>query len=191
MRRLLDRRPGLFCLAVTAALFVLTALSRLSFPQAPVKNIKRLPPQAFEPPTGLDRVVTDLKSPDVLFWGLAILLAVVLLLQTGLWREAGFNRPIGKNLRVARGRWRGAGFSRPVGRILRLLWFPLFVGVLMRSGGAFIAGLDALLSAFLIVLVAVFAEELVFRGLLWRALAPGGRGGALGLTSPLARARGR
>ena len=166
MRRLLDRRPGLFCLAVVAALFVLTAMSRLSFPRAPVKNIERLPQKAFEPPTGIDRVITDLKSPDVLFWGLAILLAVVLLHGAGLWREAGFNRPITKNL--------------------KLLWFPLFVGVLTLSGGMFVAGFDALASAFLVVLIAVFAEELVFRGLLWRVLAPGGPVGAMILTSLLA-----
>src|SRR4028119_2226337 len=134
MRRLLDRRPGLFCLAVTAALFVLTALSRISFPQTPVRNIERLPQKAFEPPTGLDRIVSDLKSPDVLFWGLAILLAVVLLVWTGLWREAGFNRPTKKNL--------------------RLLWFPLFVGELTLSGGAFVSGFGALVSAFLALLVA-------------------------------------
>ncbi|HEV2092485.1 MAG TPA: CPBP family intramembrane glutamic endopeptidase [Rubrobacter sp.] len=166
MRRLLDRHPGLFCLAVTLALFVLTAMSRFSFPRSPVKNIKRLPQEAFEPPAGLDRVVSDLKSPDVLFWGLAILLAAALLLLTGLWREAGFNRPIAKNL--------------------KLLWFPLFVGALTFSGGVFVAGFDALASTFLVVLVAVFAEELVFRGLLWRALAPGGPVGAMILTSLLA-----
>lgn len=168
MRRFAGRRPVAFCLLVTLALFVLTALSRVSFPKAPVRNIKRLPQKAFEPPTGLDRVVSDLKSPDVLFWGLAIGLAVVLLFWTGLWREAGFNRPIAKNL--------------------RLLWFPLFVGALALSGGAFVAGLDALVSTFLVVLVAVFAEELVFRGLLWRALAPGGPVVAMILTSLLAGA---
>ena len=168
MRRLLDRRPGLLCLAVVAALFVLTAISRFSFPRTPVKNVERLPQKAFEPPAGLDRVVSDLKSPDVLFWGLAILLAIVLLRWTGLWREAGFNRPITKNL--------------------RLLWFPLFVGVLTLSGGVFVSGFDALASAFLVVLIAVFAEELVFRGLLWRVLAPGGPVGAMILTSLLAGA---
>lgn len=168
MRRLLDRRPGLFCLAVTGVLFVLTAMSRISFPRTPVKNIKRLPQKAFEPPAGLDRIASDLKSPDVLFWGLAILLAVALLYGTGLWREAGFNRPITKNL--------------------RLLWFPLFVGVLTLSGGVFVAGFDALTSTFLVVLVAVFAEELLFRGLLWRVLAPGGPVGAMILTSLLAGA---
>ena len=168
MRRLLNRRPGLFCLAVTAALFVLTALSRISFPQAPVRNIERLPQKAFEPPTGLDRIVSDLRSPDVLFWGLAIVLAVVLLVWTGLWREAGFNRPIKNSL--------------------RLLWFPLFVGALTLSGGAFVADFDALVSAFLVVLVAVLAEDLLFRGLLWRALVPGGPVGAMILTSLLAGA---
>jgi len=117
MGRLLYRRPVVFCLLVTLALFVLTVLSRVSFPRTQVGNIKRLPQKAFEPPAGLDRVVSDLKSPDVLFWGLAILLAVVLLIWTGLWREAGFNRPILKNL--------------------RLLWFPLFVGgVLAVDRGA-------------------------------------------------------
>ena len=168
MRRLLDRRPGLFCLAVMASLFVLTALSRLAFPRTPVRNIKRLPEEAFEPPSGLDRVITDLKSPDVLFWVLAMLLALFLLVRTGLWREAGFNRPITKNL--------------------RLLWFPIFVGILALSGGAFISGLDALASAFLVVLVAVLAEEVLFRGLLWRALAPRGPMGAMILTSLLAGA---
>nr|MBA3795126.1 hypothetical protein [Rubrobacter sp.] len=145
MGRLLYRRPVVFCLLVTLALFVLTVLSRVSFPRTQVGNIKRLPQKAFEPPTGLDRLVSDLKSPDVLFWGLAILLAVILLIWTGLWREAGFNRPILKNL--------------------RLVWFPLFVGALALSGGVFVAGFDGLVSTFLVVLVAVFGEELLFRGL--------------------------
>lgn len=166
VRRLLDRRPLLFSLGVTLALFVLTAMSRISLPRAPIANPGRLPQKAFEPPTGFDRVVTDLKSPDVFFWGMAILLAAVLLTWTGLWREAGFNRPIVKNL--------------------RLLWFPLFVGVLTLSGGVFVGGPDALVSAFLIVLVAAFGQELVFRGLLWRALIPGGPVGAMLATSILA-----
>ena len=166
MRRLSVRRPVLFCLMVTVALFILTAISRISFPRSPVKNIERLPQETFEPPTGLDRVVSDFKSPDVLFWGLAILLAVVLLRGTGLGREVGFNRPIKKNL--------------------RLLWFPLFVGGLTISGGVFVSGFDALTSTFLVVLIAVFAEELLFRGLLWGVLEPMGPVGAMILTSLLA-----
>lgn len=166
MRRLLDRRPGLFCLAVVASLFVLTVVSRFSFPRAPVRNIKRLPQEAFEPPSGLDRVITELKSPDVLFWVLATLLAFFLLFRTGLWREAGFNRPVARNL--------------------KLLWFPLLVGALALTGGVFMSGIDALASAFVVVLVAVFAEEVLFRGLLWRALAPRGPVAAMILTSVLA-----
>jgi uncharacterized protein len=154
VRRLLGRRPLLFCLGVTVALFVLTIISRVSFPREPVANINRLPQEAFEPPTGLDRVISDLRSPEMLFWGLAILLAIVLLTWTDLWREAGFNRPIARNL--------------------KLLWFPLFVGVLTLSGGVFVAGFDALVSAFLVVLVGTLGQELYFRGLMWRALVPGG-----------------
>ena len=166
MGRLLRRRPVVFCLVVTLALFVLTALSRVSFPRRPVGNIERLPQKAFEPPTGFDRVVNDLQSPDVLFWGMAVLLAVVVLIQTGFWREAGFNRPITRNL--------------------RLVWFPLFVGAFALSGGVFVADLDVLVSTFLVVLIAIFAEELLFRGLLWRVLAPVGPVGATILTSLLA-----
>lgn len=168
MGRLLHRRPVAFCLLVTLALFVLTALSRISFPRTQVSNIEKLPQKAFEPPTGLDRVVSDLKSPDVLFWGLAILFALALLFSTGLWREAGFNRPITRNL--------------------RLMWFPLFVGALALSGGVFVTGFDGLFSTFLVVLVAVFAEELLFRGLMWRALTPAGPVGAMVVTSLLAGA---
>ena len=169
MRRLLDRRPVLFCISVSLALFALTALSRISLRREPVQNIKRLPQKAFEPPSGLDRVVSDLKSPDVLFWGLAILLAVVLISWTGIWREVGFNRPF---------RWKS----------LRLLWFPLLVGALAFSGGVFVSGFDALVSAALVVLVAAFGEELLFRGVMWRALAPTGPLRAMILTSLLSGA---
>lgn len=166
MRRIIDRRPLLFCLGLTVCLFVFTAMSRFSLPRTQVANPRRLPREAFEPPTGLDRVITDLKSPDMLFWGMAVLLAALLLSWTGLWREAGFNRPVARNL--------------------SLLWFPLFVGALTLSGGAFESGFDALVSAFLVVLVAAFAQEVIYRGLMWRALAPGGPVWAMISTSLLA-----
>ena len=166
MKRLFDRRPLIFCLALTVALFVLTAMSRFSLPRSPIANPGRLPERAFEPPTGLERVVADLRSPDVLFWGMAILLAAGLLAWTGYWREAGFNRPVIRNL--------------------QLLWFPLFVCALTLSGGVFVAGVDDLASAFLVVLVAVLGQELVFRGLMWRALVPGGPFGAMVVTAILA-----
>lgn len=167
MRRFLNNRPLVFCLSVTLALFVLTALSRISFPQAPVGNIKRIPPRALEPPSGLDLIVDDLTSPDVLFWGLAIVLAAGIVLATNLGAEVGLNRP-----------------SRP--KNLRLVWFPLLVGALALSGGVFISGLDGFTSAFLIVVVAAFGEELVFRGVMWRALVPRGPILAMVVTSVLA-----
>ena len=166
MRRFLDRRPALFCVLVTFALFALTGISRVSFPREPVGDIERLPAGAFEPPSGWDLVVNDLKSPEVLFWGLAILLAGVLILRADLGREVGLNRP-----------------TRP--KNLRLVWFPLLVGVLALSGGVFVSGPDGLVSALLIVLIAAFGEEVVFRGVMWRALIPRGPVAATILTSIL------
>jgi membrane protease YdiL (CAAX protease family) len=107
-----------------------------------------------------------MRSPDTLFWALAILLALGLLVWTGWWREAGFNRP---------SQWRN----------LRLLWFPLLVGALTLSGGIFIPGPASLASTFLTVLAATFGEEIIFRGLVWRALAPKGPVRAMILTSLL------
>src|ERR671917_965222 len=71
-------------------------------------------------------------------------------------------------------------------RPLLFLWFPLFVGVLTLSGGVFVAGFDALVSAFLIVLVATVGQEFLFRGLMWRAFVPWGPVGAMLATSILA-----
>ncbi len=166
VRRLADRHPLIFALALTLVLFGLTAASRLTFPRAPVGNIERLPKRAFEPPSGLGLIYSDIKSPDTLFWALAILLALGLLAWLGWWREAGFNRPSS---------WRN----------LRLLWFPLLVSALTLSGGVFVSGAASLVSAFLVVLVATVGQEIIFRGVLWRALAPTGPISAMILTSLL------
>jgi membrane protease YdiL (CAAX protease family) len=166
VRRFASRHPYFFSVLITLVLFGLTLASMAAFPRTPVGNISKLPQKAFEPPTGLDLILSNMKSPDTLFWALAILLALGLLVWTGWWREAGFNRL---------SQWRN----------LRLLWFPLLVGALTLSGGVFISGLASLASAFLTVLVATFGEELVFRGLVWRALAPMGPVRAMVLTSLL------
>jgi membrane protease YdiL (CAAX protease family) len=166
VRRFASRHPYLFSVLITLILFGLTFASRRAFPSTPVGNISKLPQKAFEPPTGLDLILTDMKSPDVLFWALALLLALGLLVWLGWWREAGFNRP---------SQWRN----------LRLLWFPLLVGALTLSGGVFIPGPASLTSTFLTVLLATFGEEIVFRGLLWRALVPTGPVRAVILTSLL------
>jgi membrane protease YdiL (CAAX protease family) len=155
VRRLASRRPLLFSFLLVLALFALTAVSRAVFPRAPVGNIKKLPEKAFEPPSGLGLILSDMKSPDTLFWALAILLGLGLLAWMGWLREAGFNRP---------SRWRN----------LRLLWFPLVVSALALSGGIFVSGPAPLISALLVVLVATVGEEILFRGVVWRALAPNG-----------------
>jgi len=166
VRRFASRHPFLFSVLITLILFGLTFASRRAFPREPVGNISKLPQKAFEPPTGLDLILSDMKSPDILFWALAILLALGVLVWAGWWREAGFNRP---------SRWRN----------LRLLLFPLLVVALTLSSGAFIPSPAPLASAFLAVLVATFGEEIIFRGLVWRALAPAGPVRAMILTSLL------
>ena len=166
VRRFASRHPYLFSGLITLVLFGLTFASRRVFPSAPVGDISKLPQKAFEPPIGFDLILSDMKNPDTLFWALAILLALGLLVWAGWWREAGFNRP---------SQWRN----------LRLLWFPLLVGALTLSSGVFIPVPASLASTFLTVLVATFGEEIVFRGLVWRALATNGPVRAMILTSLL------
>ena len=166
MRRFAGRHPLAFSVLVTLAMFGLSLASSSVFPRTPVGNIAKLPQKAFEPPVGLDLILSELKSLDTLFWTLATMLALGLLVWTGWWREAGFNRA---------SQWRN----------LRLLLFPLLVSALTLSGGVFGSGPASLASAFLTALVATFGEEIVFRGLLWRALVPAGPVRAVILTSLL------
>ncbi|CAA9461103.1 MAG: hypothetical protein AVDCRST_MAG58-2594 [uncultured Rubrobacteraceae bacterium] len=166
MRRFASFRPLAFSVLVTLVLFGLSLVSRAVVPRAPVGNIEKLPQEAFEPPEGLGLILSEMRSPDTLFWALATVLALGLLVWIGWLREAGFNRS---------SQWRN----------LRLLLLPLVVCALILSGGLFGSGPASLVSAFLIVLVATFGEELVFRGLLWRTLVPAGPVRAVILTSLL------
>jgi membrane protease YdiL (CAAX protease family) len=167
MRSLSYRRPLLFSVLVTLVLFGVTFACRAVFPGGPVRNIAKLPQKAFEPPEGLGLILSEMKSPDFLFWALATVLGLVLLAWTGWWGDAGFTRP---------SRWRN----------MRLLAFPLLVCVLTLSGGVFGSGPTSLASTFFAVLVAALGEEIIFRGLLWRALIPKGPVRAVILTSLLA-----
>ena len=169
MRRFAHRRPLIFSLTLTLVLFGLAIFSRVVFPRAPVGNIEKLPEKAFQPPSGLALISSEMKNPDTLFWALAVLLALGLLARAGWWREAGFNRP---------SQWRN----------LRLLWFPLLVSALALTSGVFVSGPASLVSALLVVLVATFGEELVYRGVVWRALVPSGPVRAMVLTSLLSGA---
>jgi membrane protease YdiL (CAAX protease family) len=167
VRRFADQRPLYFSVVITLLLFGVTFVCRAVFPRVPVGNIAKLPQKAFEPPEGLGLILSDMKSPDTLFWALAIVLGLVLLAWTGWWADAGFTRP---------SRWRN----------MRLLAFPLLICVLTLSGGVFTSGPAALTSTFLAVLVATLGEEIIFRGLLWRALVHKGPVLTVILTSLLA-----
>ena len=166
VRRFASRHPFAFSVLVTLAVFGLDLVSRTVFPRTPVGNIDKLPQDAFEPPVGLGLILSEMRSPDTLFWALATVLALGLLVWTAWLREAGFNRM---------SEWRN----------LRLLLFPLLVCALTLSGGLFGSGPASLVSALLTALIAAFGEEIVFRGLLWRAIAPAGPVRAVILTSLL------
>ena len=166
MRRFASRHPFAFSVLVTLTLFGIDLASRVALPRAPVGNISKLPQEAFEPPVGLGLILSDMKSPETLFWALAIVLGLGLLMWTDWWPEGGFNR-----------------FSQ--WRNLRLLLFPLLVCALTLSGGLFGSGPASLVSAFITALVAAFGAEIIFRGLLWRALVPAGPVLAMILTSLL------
>ena len=167
VKRFAEGRPFHFSVLITLFLFGITFVCRLVLPAVPVGNVGKLPRKAFEPPEGLGLILSEMKSPDTLFWALAIVLGLVLLARVGWWDDAGFTRP---------SRWRN----------MRLLAFPLLVCALTLSGGVFTAGPAALISTFLAVLVATFGEEIIFRGLLWRALVQKGPVLAVILTSLLA-----
>jgi uncharacterized protein len=167
MRRFADQRPFLFSVLITLLLFGVTFVCRAVLSTVPVGNVAKLPKKGFEPPEGLGLILSDMKSPDTLFWALAIVLGLGLLAWTGWWGDAGFTRP---------SRWRN----------MRLLAFPLFVCALTLSGGVFSSGPASLASTFLAVLVATLGEEIIFRGLLWRALVDRGPGLAVAVTSLLA-----
>ncbi|HEX5911500.1 MAG TPA: hypothetical protein VFY54_00050, partial [Rubrobacter sp.] len=92
MRGFAGRRPFAFSVLVTLALFGLDLTSRAVFARAPVGNIEKLPRDAFEPPVGLGLILSDMRSPDTLFWALATVLALGLLEWTGWLGEAGFSR---------------------------------------------------------------------------------------------------
>jgi uncharacterized protein len=167
LRRFAEWRPVLFCVLITAFLFGVTFLCRAVLPVVPSGDIEKLPQKNFQPPEGLGLILSDLTGPDTLFWALSIGLGLGLLAWTGWWDDAGFTRP---------SLWRN----------MRLLAFPLLVCALTLSGGVFTSGIAALASTFLVVLVATLGEEIIFRGLLWRALIQNGPILAVTLTSLLA-----
>lgn len=167
MRNFADRHPFILILLIVVAALGLAPLSEAAFPQAPVGNVSELSPEQMEAPSEWDQVMDVVKTPASLYGALTIALAVVVLSVFGWWREAGVAGPP---------RWNK----------LYLLVFPALVVALAFSGDVFITGPGALGAAVFTAGVLVLGEELLFRGVLMRALAPAGALWAVALTSALA-----
>jgi membrane protease YdiL (CAAX protease family) len=77
-----------------------------------------------------------------------------------------------------------AGFTRP--RDLRVFWCPvLFLIVAPMLGGIYLPPVEELVVLALGVAVTAFSEEVIFRGVVWRALLPTGVMGTVFLTALL------
>jgi membrane protease YdiL (CAAX protease family) len=155
VRTFVARRPLPFSLLLVLTLFILTCASMSTLPRTTVSNVEDVPAELKEQPSGSEQILAALMSPEVLFQALAILLAVVLISLLNWWREAGFTRP---------SRWRN----------LHLLYFPLLVIVLTLLGGVRDVDPVHALAALLGLIFAVFGEELIFRSVMFGALAPTG-----------------
>src|SRR3712207_3573813 len=71
VRRFASRHPFVFSVLVTLAVFGLDLAIRVAVPRTPVGNVEKLPNDAFEPPVGLGLILSEMRSPDTLFWALA------------------------------------------------------------------------------------------------------------------------
>ena len=154
MKTFATRYPLVFSVSFVFALFGLTFLSRGLLPSAVVGSVSELSPGALEQPTFFGQVFKSVKTADNLFWAFAILLSVAVLARLHWWREAGLRSP----------RWRG----------WYTLILPLAACAIALSGGFDLPSAGLLISQLIVILLAVFGEEVVFRGVLWRALSPTG-----------------
>jgi len=151
------------------AAFGLAPLSEAAFPSAPVGSVSDLSPEDLEPPSEREQIFSAIKTPESLFWALVIVLSAIILSVLGWWREVGLNGP---------SRWKN----------LYLLVFPVVIVALAFSGGVTITGPSSVVAPAFVALVSVLGEELLFRGVLFRALVPAGALWAVVLTSFLAGA---
>lgn len=164
MKRFSLRRPLIFSLLLSLFLLGLVFVSRLLFPRAIVGDVGELSPEQIRQPSELEQAISSLNNPETLYLALAIVLAIALISAFGWWREVGFNRPSSR-------------------RNLLLLWFPILVIVLTLSGGVRVSGPFFLGAILFAVALESFGSELLFRGVMWRALAPSGLFKAIIITS--------
>lgn len=166
MKRIALRSPLIFSLLISLVLLGLLFVSRLPFPTAPVGDVGDLTPEQVRQPTELERAISSLTNAETLFLVLATLLALALITALGWWREVGLNRP-----------WPP--------RNLLLLWFPVLVIGLTLSGGVRVSGAYFLAAIVITVFFEALGSELIFRGVMWRLLAPTGLFKAVVVTSLL------
>ncbi len=150
MKGFIDRHPSVFCGVLLAVLLGLAYVFRSVFPTAIIGSVSDIAPGTATEPSALDRILAVFRDAGTLFWALAIALAGVWLAVLG-WSEAGFGGSV---------RWRN----------LYLLWFPLGVAAFSLTGGVGSGGAGYLVAALLGVVISVVGEELIFRGVMWRAL---------------------
>ena len=163
------RRPLIFSLLLTLLLLGLMFVSRVPFPETVVGDIGELSPEQVRQPTELEQAISSITNAEILYLVLAIVLAVALISTFGWWREVGFNRPTP---------WRN----------LLLLWFPVLVIVLTLSGGVRASGPFFLGATLISVSLESLGSEMLFRGVMWRALVPAGLLRAVIVTSLLSGA---
>lgn len=150
MRRFAAKYPVIFSLAVVGVLFVFTYIGRAMYPVVVVGDLTQLDPSAFEPPTGLERMLSTFQSAEGVYGVLAVLFAAILLTWLGWWREAGFTA-----------RWKNLPLALP----------PLIIAAIALSDGVRVPdGFGQIAALFITTALAVFAEGMIFRGLMWRAL---------------------
>ena len=154
MKSFVDRHPFAYVAVIMATLLGFAYLSRLAFPTAVLGSAAEVAPDTATTPSAIDRVLVLFRDAQALFWSLTLVLSSILFSILG-WSGVGFEGSV---------RWRN----------LYLLWFPLGVAALSLAGGVGISGGGYLLAALIGVLLAVVGEEIVFRGVLWRALIPKG-----------------
>lgn len=169
MKSFVARRPLFLCVLLTLGLLVLAFASSALLPTVTISKVEDLAPEALEVPSAGEQAFAAVWSFESLFWLLASLFALAFIWTLGWWREIGFSRL---------GRWRN----------LQLLIFPLLVGGLALLGGVRIPTSQFFAATLFVVLAAVFGEEAIYRGVAWRALAPGGLLRAVVATSLLAGA---